>query len=109
MGLEYLFVGDNNGPRLTSLTEHLLGLEELTLIENHIRYSLGRGVCGVEDLFDSVEESDGDLGWVVVGSAFDLELTSGVGVFGLASVALLQELHARGCAWVQGIELDPNP
>ena len=78
MGLEDLLVGDNNGPRLTSLTEHLLGLEELTLIENDIRYSLSRGVCGVEDLFDSVEESDGDLRRVVVVSAFDLELTSRV-------------------------------
>ena len=92
--LAELLFRDKNRPSLTSFTEHLLGLKELTLIENHSPYGLGRCGCGIVNLFDSIDKSDGDLGRVVVGSAFDLDLTSRVGLFGLGSIALCQEFHA---------------
>ncbi|GMN31486.1 hypothetical protein TIFTF001_003267 [Ficus carica] len=108
-GVVELVLWDEDGPGLAGLAEHLLGLEELTLLEDHGPNGLGRCGGGVEDLLDSVDEGDGDLGRLVVSAALDEDLAGGVGVLGLAGVALRQELHARRRAWVQGVELDPHP
>lgn len=106
--LAELLLGDDYRPGLAGLAEHLLGLEKLTLLENHVPYVLSRGGGGVEDFLDTVDEGDGDLRWMVVGTALHHQLTGGVGFLGLAGVALSQELHTRSSAWVQGIELDSN-
>lgn len=101
-----LLLGNDDRPGLAGLAEHLLGLEGLTLLENHGPYALGRRGRGVEDFLHSVDEGDGDLRRLVVGPALDEDLTGRVRLLRLASVALCQELHARRCAWIQCIELD---
>lgn len=100
--------GDNNGPGLAGVAEHLLGLEALTLFEDHVADVLGGSGGGVVDLLDAVDEGDGDLGGLVVGAALDLDGAGGVGLLGLAGVALRQELQTRRRSGVQGIELDPH-
>ncbi|PON93858.1 LOW QUALITY PROTEIN: hypothetical protein TorRG33x02_102480 [Trema orientale] len=87
-----LLLRDNNGPGLPCFAEHLLGLEELTLFENHVPYVLGRCGGGVKDLLDSIDEGHGDLRWLIVGAALDEDLTSGIGFLGFSGIALRQEL-----------------
>lgn len=100
-----LFFGDNDRPGLASVAEHLFGLQELTLFENHVPDGLGRYGGGVELLLHAINERDADFRWFVIGSALDLNLAGGVGFLCLASIALGQELHARRYSWVQCIEL----
>lgn len=69
---------------------------------------LGGGGGGVEGLLDAVGECDGDLRREIIGAALHLDLTTGVGLFGLARVALRQELHARRQSRVQRVEFDSN-
>ena len=87
-----LLLRDDNRPGLACFFEHLLGLEVLTLLENHGPYGLGRCGGGVKDLLDSIDEGDGDLRGLVVGAALDEELTGGIGFLGLSGIALRQEL-----------------
>lgn len=103
-----LLLWDDDRPGLARLAEHLLGLEMLTLLENHVPYGLSRGGGCVEDFLDTVDERDGDLRWMVVGAALHQQLTGGVRFLGLAGIALSQELQARRSAGVQGIELDSH-
>lgn len=103
-----LLFGDNNRPRLSCLAEHLLRLEVPALLEDHGPDVLSGGGRGVEDLLDSVDEGDSDLRRVVVGAALDSDLAGGVGLLGLAGVALSQELHARRDPRVESVELDPH-
>lgn len=101
-----LFFWDENGPGFAGLAEHLLSLEELALVEDHVADSLGGRGGGVEGLLDAVDEGHRDLRRLVVGAALHDELARGVRLLGLARVALRQELHARRRAWVQSVELD---
>lgn len=91
-GLVELIGGDNNGPGLACFAEHLLGLKELTLFENHGPDVLGRCGGGVKDLLHSIDEGDGDLRGLVIGAALDEDLTGGVGFLRLSSIALRQKL-----------------
>lgn len=90
-----LLLGDDDRPSFSSFPEHLLGLKELALFKNHIPNCLSGSRGSVENLFDTIDEGDGDLGRAVVGSALDDQLASGVGFLGLASITLRQEFHAR--------------
>lgn len=83
-----LLVGNKNGPVETSVTEHLLVLKHLTLLEDHVPDGVGRSGSGIENLLGTSDESDLDLGRVVVGTSLDLNLTGGIGFFSLGCVAL---------------------
>lgn len=69
---------DEDGPGLAGVAEHLLGLEEVTFGEDHVADGLGRCGSCVEGLLDAIDEGDADLRRLVVGAAFDLELTAWV-------------------------------
>ncbi|KAG6408803.1 hypothetical protein SASPL_131826 [Salvia splendens] len=89
-----LVIGNNNGPLLAGLAEHLLRLKDAALVEDEGADVLRWGGGGVEGLLDAVGEGNGDLGREIVGAALDLDLAAGVGLLGLACVALSKELHA---------------
>ena len=72
-------IGDEYGPRLANLAEHLFGLEELATVEEALADGLRGDTGGIYDLLDATDVGDGDQRGAVVGAALQLDLADAVG------------------------------
>jgi len=100
-----LLLGDDDGPRLPAVAEHLLGVDEPAPGQDLVPDALrGGALRGDDGLLGAVEVGHEDPRRLRLGvrgrmrgrEAAELDGAGRVGVLGLAAVALRQELHRRG-------------
>ena len=100
-----LLLGDDDGPRLPAVAEHLLGVDEPAPGQDLVPDALrGGALRGDDGLLGAVEVGYEDPRRLRLGvrrrrrgrEAAELDGAGRVGVLGLAAVALRQELHRRG-------------
>ena len=109
-----LLLGDDDGPLLPGVAEHLLGVDEPPPGEDLVPDALrGGALRGDDGLLGAVEVGHEDprrrerrprlgvVGGGRGGEAAELDGAGRVGVLGLAAVALCQELHRRRLQRVQ--------
>jgi len=105
-----LLLGDDDGPLLPGIAEHLLGVDEPAPGEDLVPDALrGGALRGDDGLLGAVEVGHEDPRRLRLGvrgrmrgrEAAELDGAGRVGVLGLAAVALRQELHRRRLPRVQ--------